>query len=113
MTEIFNELSVIGTEMDEEDKVVHLLASLPSTYATLVTALEANAAVPSMEVVTERLLHKECKRSDRDRTTSRDYGAMVAKHQQRKGPKCHYCHKYGHIQQTVQSTLRFKRRMMP
>ena len=80
MTEIFNELSVIGAEMDEEDKVVHLLASLPSTYDTLVTALEANATVSSVEVVTERLLHEERKRSDRDRTTTSDDGAMVAKH---------------------------------
>ena len=47
--------------MDEEDKVVHLLTSLPSTYDTLVTALEANATVPSMEVVTERLLNEERK----------------------------------------------------
>ena len=98
MTEIFNELSVIGAEMDEEDKVVHLLASLPSTYDTLVTALEANATVPSMEVVTERLLHEERKHKDRDCTTTCDDGALVAKHRQRRGPKCHYCHKYGHIQ---------------
>ena len=98
MTEIFNELSVIGAEMDEEDKVVNLLASLPSTYDTLVTALEANAAVPSMEVVTERLLHEERKRNDHDRTTTSDDEALVAKHRQRRGPKCHCCHKYGHIQ---------------
>ena len=38
MTEIFNELIVVGVEMDEEDKVVHLLASLPSTYDTWLTA---------------------------------------------------------------------------
>ena len=29
MTELFNEMSVIGTTMEEEDKVVTLLASLP------------------------------------------------------------------------------------
>ena len=98
MTEIFNELSVIGVEMDEEDKVVHLLTSLPSTYDTLVTALEANATVPSMEVVTERLLNEERKLEDRERTTMSDNGALVAKHRQRRGPKCHYCHRYGHIQ---------------
>ena len=37
MTEIFNELLVIGVEMTEEDRVVHLLTSLPESYNTLVT----------------------------------------------------------------------------
>ena len=46
MTEIFNELSVIGVEMTEEDSVVHLLTSLPELYNTLVIALEANPDVP-------------------------------------------------------------------
>ena len=50
MTEIFNELAVIG---EDEDCVVYLLASLPESFNTLVTALEANADVPSMEIVTE------------------------------------------------------------
>ena len=45
MTEIFNELSVIGVEMSEEDRVVHLLASLPDT------ALEVRPEVPKMDTV--------------------------------------------------------------
>jgi hypothetical protein len=55
MTEISNELSVMGVEMEEEDKVVHLLANLPESYNTLFTALEACPQVPRMEVVTEKL----------------------------------------------------------
>ena len=54
MTEIFDELSVIGDPLSEEDRVVYLLASLPESYNMLVTALEANAEVPKMEVVTVR-----------------------------------------------------------
>ena len=34
MTEIFNELAVIEAPIIEEDKVVHLLASLPKSYDT-------------------------------------------------------------------------------
>ena len=41
MTEVFNKLSVIGDQITEEDQVVYLLASLPDSYYTLVTALEA------------------------------------------------------------------------
>ena len=31
MTEIFGELSVVGDEISDEDRVVHLLASLPDS----------------------------------------------------------------------------------
>ena len=58
MTEIFNELAAIDDPITEEDRVVHLLASLPESYDILVTALEASVEVPKMEIVTERLLHK-------------------------------------------------------
>jgi len=46
MTEIFSELAVIGAPVEDEDKVVTLLASLPDSYNVLVTALEDNATVP-------------------------------------------------------------------
>ena len=39
MTEIFDELSVIGDHISEEDRVVYLLASLPESYSMLVIAL--------------------------------------------------------------------------
>ena len=61
LTEIFDELSIIGNPISEEDRVVYLLASLPESYNVLVTALEANSEVPKMEVVTE---HEEQKFKD-------------------------------------------------
>ena len=61
MTEIFDGLALIYDHITEEDRVVHLLASLPETYDILVTALEANVEVTKMETVTERLLHEERK----------------------------------------------------
>ena len=67
MTEIFDGLSVIGDPISDEDRVVHLLASLLGTYNVLVTALEANKAVPRMEVVTERLLHEESRLREKQR----------------------------------------------
>lgn len=55
MIEIFDSLAAVGDPVKEEDRVVHLLASLPDSYGMLVTALEANAEVPKMEIVTERV----------------------------------------------------------
>jgi hypothetical protein len=103
MTEVFDALSVVGDPIKEEDRVVFLLASLPESYDMLVTALEANAEVPQMEVVTERLLHEERKLKDRstaDDTSGSGEKGMLGKHrtQKRKGPKCYHCGKIGHIQ---------------
>ena len=55
--------------MKEEDRVVHLLASLPEPYTMLVTTLKASSDVPKMEVVTERLLHEE-KKQKKDMTVT-------------------------------------------
>ena len=56
MTEVFNKLAVIGDAIDENARVVYLLASLPESFDVLVTALEANDDVPRMELVVERSL---------------------------------------------------------
>ena len=73
LTEIFNELSTIGDNVDDEDRVVYLLASLPDSYEMLVTALEANTDVPSMETVIERLLHEEQKLKDKNQGSLSTY----------------------------------------
>lgn len=84
---------MIGDQVEEEDRVVYLLASLPDSYNMLVTALEASADVPAMEVVTERLLHEERKMKDRVDIGTNSEKAMAAN----KPPRCHYCGRIGHI----------------
>ena len=99
MTEIFNELAVIGEEISEEDRVVYLLASLPKSFNALVTALEANADVPRMEIVTERLLNEERKQRDHETSVSSEGALAVKRHTKWRSPiKCYRCHKTGHIQ---------------
>ena len=66
LTEIFDELSIIGDLLDEKKQVVRRLASLPESYDMLVTALKASPDVPRLEVVTERLLHRESKRKEKE-----------------------------------------------
>ena len=58
LTEIFDELAVVGDPVTEEDRVVHILASLPDSFNMLVTALEANADVPKMELYGYRQLYE-------------------------------------------------------
>ena len=97
MTEIFEELSVIDDPISEEDKVVHLLASLPDSFNMLVTALEANSeSVPKMEIVTERLLHEEQKQKGKV-TEDVDTKALALKGKPKKHLTCHFCRKPGHI----------------
>ena len=101
MTEIFDELSVIGDHISEEDRVVYLLASLPESYSMLVTALEANSEVPKMEFVTEKLLHEERKSLGLVQENDGSAGVKQEKtyytKKSKKSFKCHHCGKEGHI----------------
>lgn len=98
--EIFEELAVVGDPIQDEDRVINLLASLSDDYSTLVTALEAMEKVPSWESVTERLLHVEeklkCDRSSIVKSVqeSEDRSLLV---KQKKDVKCFECNKTGHI----------------
>ena len=104
MTEIFEELAVVGDPVNEEDRVVHLLASLPESYDMVVTALEANAEVPKMAIVTERLLNQERKQKDREES---DDSAKAMTVRSKREIKCYYCKKVGHIKRDCYA---FKRR---
>ena len=105
MTKIFDGLSVIGDPISEEDRVVHLLASLPDSYNMLVTALEANVKVRKIEVVTEWLLHEERKLKERAGVGASSETAMTGK---ARGPKCHHCGKFGHIRRNCNERGRIK-----
>ena len=100
MVEIFDALAAADNPVEEEDRVVYLLTSLPESYKMLVTALEANAEVPKMEIVTEHLLHEESKLKERagEEKTCAKVKALASQHWSRgKGPKCHHCAHFGHI----------------
>lgn len=76
MIELFDVLSVIGVpiEEEEEDKVVTSLASLPNSFIMLVTSvLEEYAEVPSLEVITERLIHEDRKANEQETASSENF----------------------------------------
>ena len=116
LTEIFDELSVIGDIVSEEDKVVYLLASLPDSYNMLVTSLEVQETVPKWRVATERLLHEETKMKEKTQTQNSEDGrkVFVANQKSKFGRPptvtCHYCRKPGHFMKDCRK-LQHKKKM--
>ena len=103
MMEVFDKLCVIGDAIEEEDRVVHLLASLPSSYDMLVTALEASSEVPKLETVTERLLHEEGKLKEKNSGETSNPKAFTGRHnaynkKDISQKQCYCCDKYGHLE---------------
>ena len=111
LTEIFEALAVIDDAVTEDDRVVHLLASLPDSYNVLVTALEAQSEnVPKWELVTERLLHEESKLQEKAPSRDSDGRKALTVSSQRnpkgsKSYKCHFCHKPGHFKKDCRKYL--------
>ena len=94
MTEIFEKLFIIDAPVSDEDKVVHLLASLPDSFGMLVKALESNSeTVRKLELVTKRLLHEEQKLKNKDEAACDDQRAFAAKRQ----PRSRTCHFAGNL----------------
>ena len=59
MKELTDKPSSIGAPISEEDQVITLLGSLPPSFSTVITALEARADDLTMDFVQQQLLHHE------------------------------------------------------
>ena len=95
--ELYDELAVVGGTIEEEDKVLNLLASLPDRYSTLVTALEAQDSIQSFECVKTKLLHEYEKFKGKE-----EESALIIRKKEFK-PKCFHCGKTGHIKRNCWS----------
>ena len=116
MKEITDKLASIGVPISEEDQVVTLLGSLPSSYSTLVTALEARGGDIRLDYVQQALIQEEVKRkgitaNDGANRAPQD-AALVGgqKREQRywKPPVCWKCNMTGHIQRFCPKERKWK-----
>ena len=101
MKEISDKLAALGSAVAEEEQVVALLISLPPSYQTLVTALEAKGDDLSLEFVQQALVSEEQKRqvSVGEAVTECDQNSAL--HVNKGAVKffkgrCYTCNKEGH-----------------
>ena len=119
MKEILDKLVAIGSEVAEEEQVVELLISLPSSYTTLVTALEAKGDELSLPFIQQALINEELKRDVNRKavtlTSSRDSALQVEKDAKRlfKG-RCYKCNREGHKSfECHQKSFKYKKAFKP
>ena len=106
MKELSDQLAALGAPVTEEDQVVTLLGSLPDSFSTLVTALEARVDEGLiLKYVQQALVNEEQKmrkreHSNRSEAQTQD-SVLVGEYQKRKSryqkPVCFSYKKPGHF----------------
>ncbi len=103
MKELTDRLAAIQAPISEEDQVVTLLGSLPPSYATLVTALEACADDVQLDFVQQALFNEEQKHFGFQKHSSGGHGAESALVQPKRPTEgklkwpCHGFGMFGHF----------------
>ena len=106
MKGLTDKLAAIKAPITEEDQVVALLGSLPESFSTLVTALEARVDDLSLEFVQQSLRNEEQKRKEKKEVEhsqgNSDAALVVAKNRSsnsrpKQPPTCYNCQEKGHI----------------
>ena len=98
MKDITDKLAAIGAPISEEDQVVTLLGSLPKSYATLVTALEARVENISLDYVQQALIHEEVKQGGEQPISGAEAALIGKPYKGKHEPlRCFKCNAAGHI----------------
>ena len=100
MKGITDNLAAIGAPISEEDQVVTLLGSLPRSFATLVTTIEARMDGVSLDYVQQALIHEEMKQSEVSGQLSGAESALSGVYRRntsRDWPTCFGCGDVGHV----------------
>ena len=104
LSEIFQELAIIGYPVDEEDRVTQVIGSLPESYDMLVTALEACSEIPNMESITEKIIQEERKIKEKQKVR-REEQAHASQRFKPDDRRCFYCNQSGHIKKFCKKFL--------
>lgn len=105
MKKISDELAALESVVAEEEQVVALLISLPPSYTTLVTALEAKGDDLNLKFVQQALINEEQKRlvvKEAMATGSRYSDSVLQMDKETPRPlktfkgRCYSCNKEGH-----------------
>ena len=104
MKELTDKLAAIQAPIAEEDQVVTLLGSLPSSYDNVVTALEARVDGLTLEFVHQSLLNEEQKRTDGNKSTD---AALYSKSKPKKQKRCFICNSPEHLKPDCPDNRRF------
>ena len=100
MKDITDKLAAIGAPISEEDQVVTLLESLPRSFVTLVTAIEARMDGVRLDYVQQALIDEETKQSELSGQLSGAESALTGAFKgntPRDRPTCYGCGNVGHI----------------
>lgn len=110
--DVFNQLVVdlskLDVKLDDEDKAIILLCSLPPSYEHVVTTLTHGKDTVKTEEIISSLLARDLRRSKKNEAmeasqaesllvkAKHDHEAGVSKSKE-KGARCYKCHEFGHI----------------
>ena len=94
MKELTDKLAAIDAPITEEDQVVTLLGSLPQSYSTLVTALEARVDDIKLDFVQQALIHEELKMKGQNNSEEQGDSALIGKFKKTVKPQNLRCYHY-------------------
>ncbi|KAL5838412.1 hypothetical protein ACOSQ3_015581 [Xanthoceras sorbifolium] len=106
---IVSELESIGVEIEDEDKALKLILSLPSSYEHMKPILVYRKETLNFTEVTDKFLYEERRLKGESRTSSEDRALVTSnesnwkKNNFRKKIICWACGQFGHVKKNCQN----------